>query len=271
MPLHPELAERLDRIARDEEHGGGWLAREAVEVVMRAIELGEDPEQAGRAAVATRPAMGAIAGAIGRVLAAGRTPEQMLEEAQAVLSARERAARAIAVLLEAKGTVMTHSRSATVRETLVHDRPERVLCTASEPIGEGRVFARDLASEGLATEVVEDGDAERAVREVDLLVVGADTVFLDGTVLNKVGTYGLTRAAKEAGVPVVVACEVIKLVPVELPEQPPLERGGRRLRDVTPPEQIDRFVTEEGPLVPGDVAALIDRTPFLRDGYALIT
>ena len=210
--------------------------------------------------------MGAIAGAVGRVLAAARTPEQVREEGQAVVAASDRAGRSIAILLdpELHGVVMTHSASATVREALLHARPVRVVCTASEPQGEGRRFAAELAREGLTVEVVADGDAAHAATTVDLVLVGADSVFRDGTLVNKAGTRKLGEAAKEARRPFVVACETFKLAPYG-PREPDEE-----LFDLTPPELIGRYVTEEGVFAPDEVAALVDRTPFLRDGYALL-
>jgi translation initiation factor 2B subunit (eIF-2B alpha/beta/delta family) len=261
------LEERVQRIATDDRHGGSWLAKEAVEAVVAAVEAGEDPLSLARELVQARPGMGAIAGAVGRVLAAGRTPEQVVEEANALLAGRERAAKAIAVLLRDRltGTVMTHSASATAREALLHARPDRVVCTVSEPVGEGRMFFEELLAEGLTVELVADSDATQAVRSVGLLLLGADTVFRDGSLFNKVGTRELTKAAREAGVPVVVACEVLKVSPSD-PGKPDEERF-----DLTPPEQIDRIVTEEGEFAPDEIAALLDRTPFLREGYALLS
>jgi len=264
--MDENLAERIEQVANDDTHGASWLAVQAVETVAEAVELGEDPIEVGRRLVRARPAMGAIAGALGRVLAAGRSDEQVLEEARALVESRERAARAIAVLLapHIEGVVMTHSNSATVHEALVHTPPDRVVCTVSEPVGEGRELAEQLRQEGLTVELVDDSDAEHAAGTVSLLLVGADTVFHDGALVNKVGTAGLTKAAKEAGVPVVVACEVFKLAPVDARDP------GEERFDLTPPEQIDRFVTEEGEFDPEDIGALIDRTPFLRNGYELL-
>jgi translation initiation factor 2B subunit (eIF-2B alpha/beta/delta family) len=264
--MHDKLSERVDRVTNDDTHGASWLAVEAVEAVREAVELGEDPIEVGREMVRARPAMGAIAGALGRVLAAGRTPEQMAEEARALVAARERAAKTIAVLLgpHIEGVVMTHSASATVREALEHTPPERVVCTVSEPVGEGRELAENLRAAGLTVDVVDDPDAEHAVETVDLLLLGADTVFHDGSLVNKIGTTGLARAARKAGIPVIVACEVIKLTPAD-----PRDPGEERF-DLTPAEDIDRYVTEEGEFTPEEIGTLIDRTPFLRDGYDLL-
>ena len=93
---------------------------------MAAVEAGEDPLALGTRARPRAPRDGRDRRApLGRVLAAGRTPEQIVEEAHAVLAARERAAKAIAVLLRERltGIVMTHSASATVREALLHAPP----------------------------------------------------------------------------------------------------------------------------------------------------
>jgi translation initiation factor 2B subunit (eIF-2B alpha/beta/delta family) len=264
--VNTKLAERVERVATDDRHGASWLAREAVEAVAEAIELGEDPLPLARELVRARPAMGAIAGALGRVIAAGRSPEQMADEARALMEARERAAKAIAVLLSPyiEGVVMTHSASATVKEALLHTPPGRVICTASEPGGEGRELVEELRSAGLTADLVDDPDAEHAVGTVNLLLIGADTVFRDGSLVNKVGTAGLAEAAKKAGLPVIVACEVIKLSPAGARDP------GEKRFDLTEPKYIDRYVTEEGAYAPDEIGSLIDRTPFLRDGYELL-
>jgi translation initiation factor 2B subunit (eIF-2B alpha/beta/delta family) len=260
------LQERIERIASDRRRGAGRLIRDAIETVATAAELGEDALDAACALVAARPAIPAIAGAVGRVVAAVRMPEQVGEEARALLAATDRAPRAIAVLVEGdvSGVVMTHSASATVREAVLHAPPDRVVCTVTEPEGEGRDFAEQLRAEGLAVDLVADDDGDRAVATVDLLVLGADTVFRDGAVANKAGTRALAEAAKKAGVRVVVAAEVIKRAPVD-GHDPGIER-----LDLTPPHLIDAIVTEEGAFAPDEIASLVDRTPFLRDGYVLV-
>ncbi len=265
--MHGTLTERVESVAADTRHGASWLAKEAHETLGEAVELGEDPVETARALMRARPAIGSIAGAMGRVLVACRTPEQMVEEARAVIAGRERAAATIAVILSedlVERVVMTHSASATAREALIHAQAERVVCTVSDPVGEGRAFSEELAAAGLTTELVADEDAKHAVATVDLLLLGADTVFRDGSLVNKIKTHGLAKAAKKAGVPVVVACEVLKLAPVE-----PFEPDEDRV-DLTPPSLIARYVTEEGAFAPDEIAALVDRTPFLREGYELL-
>jgi ribose 1,5-bisphosphate isomerase len=284
------LAERADELRQDRQHGGSWMARRAVEAL---AEVANEPAEsspelldrltaAGRELAASRRAMGAIAGAVARVLAAAQhethlPPEELRrlvqEEVRGLVSGRDRAAAAIAIQLRPALTdafVLTHSASATVREALVHTPPKRVVCTVSAPNEEGRAFAEDLRREGLAVELVDDAAAGAAVADASLVLVGADTVFADGSLYNKIGTRSLAEAARGADVPVVVAAEVIKLAPVDATGAPALEAEASELFDLTPPTLVDEVVTEEGTFPSAEVATLVPRVPFLAEGYALV-
>jgi translation initiation factor 2B subunit (eIF-2B alpha/beta/delta family) len=263
------------------------MARRAVEALLEVAaepasstdELLERLTEAGRELARARPAMGGIMHAVARLLASAQTasslpPEELQrlveEEANGLIASRDRAAASIAVHLGSmldEAMVLTHSASATVREAVLHTPPARVFCTVSSPFEEGRSLAEDLTGEGLDVELVEDGDVGRALETASLVLVGADTVYDDGSVKNKIGTLPLAGAAREVGVRTVVACELLKLVPVASPatEDEP------DLRDTTPPELIEEIVTEEGPTEPEHVKSVIERTPFLRDGYRMLT
>ena len=263
------------------------MARRAVEAL---VEVSHQPAatgeelltnlvSAGRELASSRPGVGAIAGAVGRLLAAAHRHAQLEidqlrqlvgEEADALLDGRRRAAASIAIQMQERlrdAIVLTHSASATVREALLHTPPERVICTVSSPQDEGRAFSQELREAGLDVELVEDDKAPRELEWASLLLVGADTVFRDGTLCNKAGTCELAEAAADESVPTIVACEVIKLAPVDAAHAPKLVAEEF---DLTPPELIDQVVTEEGAHLAEEICALVDRTPFLREGYALL-
>jgi translation initiation factor 2B subunit (eIF-2B alpha/beta/delta family) len=279
------LAERVDELRSDRYHGGSWMARQAVEALAELAsepaesspELLERLDAAGRELAASRPAMGAIAGAVGRVLAAAHhaahlAPEELSrlvqEEVRGLVGSRDRAAAAIAIQLRPALTdafVLTHSASATVREAVLRAAPELLYCTVSAPFEEGRSFAEELRESELAVELVDDDDAEQALARASIFLIGADTVFRDGSVCNKVGTNALAEAAARHGVRTIVAAEVIKLAPIDAPASIDDEHF-----DITPRELIDEIVTEEGTYSSEDVRSLIDRTPFLSQGYGLL-
>jgi translation initiation factor 2B subunit (eIF-2B alpha/beta/delta family) len=284
------LAAAVAELQADREHGASWMARRAVETLLEVAEQPFDSSDAllealidaGRQLSESRPGVGAIAGASGRVLAAASAHRHLDvdefrrligEEGNAILDGRVRAAASIAIQLQDRlkdSVVLTHSASATVREALVHTAPARAICTVSEPVGEGRAFAEELRGEGLNVDLVEDADAPSLLGDATLFLIGADTVFHDGTLNNKIGTTALAEAAAARNVPTVVACEIIKLAPIEAATAPEPSEAERTLFELTPPELISEIVTEEGPTPTDCVGALIDRTPFLRDGYALL-
>jgi translation initiation factor 2B subunit (eIF-2B alpha/beta/delta family) len=280
------LSETVDELRSDRIHGGSRLARRAVEALLEVAaepasstdELLERLLVAGRELAAARPGMGAITHAVGRLVASAHTASHLppddlkqlvAEEANGLIGSRDRAAASIAVHLAPSlrdALVLTHSASATVREAVVHTPPARVFCTASAPFEEGRRFADDLRSEGLEVELVEDDDVDRALETASLVLVGADMVYEDGAIKNKIGTRPLAEAAQRIGIRTVVACEVLKLAPIPSP----IVEDEPELRDTTRSELVDEIVTEEGPVVPEDVKSVIERTPFLRDGYRLL-
>jgi ribose 1,5-bisphosphate isomerase len=262
------------------------MARRAVEALLEATAepasstttLLERLVEAGRELAAARPAMGAVTHAVGRLVASAQTashlqPDELqrliVDEANALIASRDRAAASIAVHLAPSlrdALVLTHSASATVREAVLHTPPARLFCTASAPFEEGRRRAEELSGEGLEVELVEDGDVDRALETASLVLVGADTVYEDGSIKNKIGTRPIAEAAQQIGIRTLVACELLKLAPIPSPsvEDEP------ELRDTTPPELVDEIITEEGSILPADVKSLIAQTPFLRDGYRLL-
>jgi translation initiation factor 2B subunit (eIF-2B alpha/beta/delta family) len=284
------LAAAVAELKADRAHGASWMARRAVETLLEVAEQPFDSSDAllealidaGRQLSESRPGVGAIAGASGRVLAAASAHRHLdvdelrrmiYEEGNGILDGRVRAAASIAIQLQDRlkdSVVLTHSASGTVREALVHTPPARAICTVSEPVGEGRAFAEELRGEGLNVDLVDDADAPGLLDDATLFLIGADTVFHDGTLNNKIGTTALAEAAAAHNVPTVVACEIIKLAPIEAASAPEPSEAERTLFELTPPELISEIVTEEGPTPTDCVGALIDRTPFLREGYALL-
>jgi hypothetical protein len=101
--------------------------------------------------------------------------------------------------------------------------PLSVLCSRSEPEGEGAATAQALRDCGIDAEVVADAEALLRVPEMDAVVTGADAVT-PGGVVNKVGTRALAAAARRAGVAWIVLAGEPKLVGAEVPVVAPFER-----------------------------------------------
>jgi methylthioribose-1-phosphate isomerase len=106
--------------------------------------------------------------------------------------------------------------------------------------------------------------------QVNKVIVGADRIFRTGHVVNKIGTYTVSLAAKKHSVPFYVAAPLSTFDFMGSVESVVLERRreeevlfleGRRIAprgvsalnpafDITPPENVSGIVTEKGVLWP---------------------
>jgi ribose 1,5-bisphosphate isomerase len=126
-----------------------------------------------------------------------------------------------------------------------------------------------------------DNAARRYLDQVDHVLVGADSIAADGSVINKVGTSGLAVNARERGVPIMVAAQTLKLHPdtmtghtveiemrderevLSLDEEEEIDgdRDGLTVEnpafDVTPPRYVDAIVTERGQFPPESIVTLM--------------
>jgi methylthioribose-1-phosphate isomerase len=250
-------------------------------------------EPAGFAAAAAelrdaRPTAVNLAWAVDRMLAAG--PERALAEAHAIHDEQEAANAAIgrhgADLLAGARRVLTHCNTGTlacgagggtalaVVAELAARGPVEVLACETRPLLQGaRLTVWELARLGIPHALCVDGAAAGLIArgEIDAVVVGADRVAANGDVANKVGTYAHALAAREAGIPFVVAVPVSTLdagtatgaeIVIEERDADEVRRVGGRLVtvegtpvrnpafDVTPAALVTAVVTERGVMQP---------------------
>lgn len=145
-----------------------------------------------------------------------------------------------------RAVVVTLSRSSTVSEVLRRlprrRRPTEVVVLRSLPGGEGADMARELKAHGLNARMVEDDDLEVALGPSAVVLVGADTLYADGTLVHKVGTRRVARMAHRRGV------DFVALVPSSrvLPYRPRRGRTRSLLFDETPWRWIGQVWTDRG-------------------------
>ncbi len=239
-----EVATAFGRIRADRSHGARALAAKALRILSELLDKwARRPElplrsrfrKVARALEEAQPAMGpflrwavewrqiARAGAptdlVGRARVWARRERHRLtaETPRLTRTSRRRFPR---------GTqqVVTLSRSQTVLLALSSlprtRRPARVSVLESLPGGEGRLFVRDLRRAGLSARLVPDRAGPAVATSADLVIIGADAVFSDGSVAHKVGTRSLARTASKAGVPVVVVAGRSKFTGRPAPRRP---------------------------------------------------
>ena len=171
-------------------------------------------------------------------------------------------------------TIMTHCNSAAAISIMAaaHEQGKNisVIATESRPRMQGLITIKQLDSLGIKTSLIVDSAVRYFMKDVDLVVMGADAITANGSVINKIGTSQLALAAHEARKNVIIAAETYKFSPrtllgelVEIEERDGSEViGAERLRefpnvgvknpafDVTPREYIDLICTEAGAIPP---------------------
>jgi len=116
--------------------------------------------------------------------------------------------------------IMTHCHSSVVAAILLEAKRQgkdnfKVVNTETQPRLQGRKTARKLLSAGIEVIHIIDSAMRWAVNhyEVDVIIVGADSITSEGTVLNKIGTRLLALVAHEEHVPFYVASPLLKYNP----------------------------------------------------------
>ncbi len=116
--------------------------------------------------------------------------------------------------------VFTHCHSSTVTRLLAKAKADgkifKVICTETRPAFQGRITAKELVELGIETTFVVDSAARTFMRDVDVVIVGADAITSEGNVVNKIGSSGIAVLAHEARVPFYVVSELLKFDPETL-------------------------------------------------------
>jgi len=280
---YERVAPSVRSITADGEHGAAALSVRALEVlrdragVLRAEEASDDAAFAEIADLArrlqrARPSMAVLENRVNRTMATADRNAASLETAamdginRAVRVDVEAGERAAAVV--SNRTVLTLSRSGTVRRALSDATPSAVFVAESRPGREGVGVAEGLLSD-VPTTLHTDAAIGHvlATEDIDCVLVGADAVLADGRVVNKTGTRLAAVAAAHEDVPFFVACATDK---VRTDETVNLESGRRSAVydgdaalavtnptfDVTPAHLVDAVLTERGELEPSDVRSV---------------
>ncbi|MFX0028169.1 MAG: translation initiation factor eIF-2B [Candidatus Hermodarchaeota archaeon] len=121
--------------------------------------------------------------------------------------------------VDTKFNVMTHCHSSLVSAILLEAKNQnknfKVINTETQPRLQGRKTAKKLVEAGIEVIHVVDSAMRWAVRhfEVNLILIGADSITSEGTIINKIGSRLLALVAHEEHVPFYVASPLLKYNP----------------------------------------------------------
>ena len=282
--------------------GAGRIARAAVEALAdyaRNLEVSDadafkrEMQKAAEILTETRPTAVSLPNAVRYVMRALDSFESVEAAREAVLAraaefidhsehAVERIAEIGARHISDGDVLLTHCNSEAalgcILEAHRQEKEIEVYATEVRPRGQGLITIRALNDAGIRTNYIIDSAVRYFINDVDLVIVGADAIAVNGAVVNKIGTAQIAHAADEARTNVIVAAETYKfaprtilgekiaieerdageVLPGTIAENLPFVRVRNPAFDVTPAEYVDLIVTEMGAFPP-ELAYLVIR------------
>lgn len=247
---------RATRVLRmDRERGAMQLAMQAVELVVPLLDpaASRDARTVVRALARARPSMVAIANAVALFAAPFVADNGGASGNDVQGAARRQLARWQAdeeeLRLNAERHVprvlLAYSNSSTTRGllTALAGRVERVIVPEGRPIDDGKRLATALAGAGIPVTVITEAQMGAWLPTVGAVLVGADTVLPDGSLINHIGTATLALLAEVQHIPVISLTHTLKIAPHHCPEDMQEENDPAELWSAPPPGVTVRNLT----------------------------
>lgn len=286
------LTDTAEKIKNMEIRGAGKIARaaagalkeEALSIKTKDIkEFNKRMDEACRSLNSTRPTAVSLPNALRAVMrydadSAEDARKAIVANADAFIAGSENAVKKIGEIgahrIKDGDTIMTHCNSsaafAIFETAFKQGKNINVIATETRPRQQGYITVDFLHKAGIPVTLILDSAVRYTMKKVDLVIVGADAITVNGSLVNKVGTSQVALAANEARVGFVCAAETYKFSPrtlfgemVEIEERDPTEVLCNELRmkwpnlkvsnpafDITPHKYIDMIITEIGAISP---------------------
>lgn len=281
--MEEEVEETVRKIERVEIQGATNVAEAGVRLLKRLVERGADEERVDEVADRLKSARPTEPFLFNCIRVARETDEY--DRVLGQIDRQEAIDENGAPLVGEDDVVYTHCHSSSVTsvlETVADDREFRARVTETRPLYQGRKTARELADAGVPVRFYVDSGARIALREADIMMIGADAVLDNGKVINKIGSEMFAEVAGGYDVPVYVVTNSWKYDPMssfgyetEIERRTAEEVWGEPPEGVDvvnyafekiAPEKVNGIVSELGVHEPDDfVDAVTDEYPELKE------
>ncbi len=170
-------------------------------------------------------------------------------------------------------SILTLSYSSTVERISLEAAPDglEIIVAESRPLCEGRKLVSSLLDAGRKVLCITDAQIALEMSHVDMVLLGADTICSDLAVVNKTGSYLAALAAREYGIPLMVAADTFKInhkvtsATVVLEDKPGKEIWESRPEvcsniyfEPVPAKLVTCFITEKGKLASDEMAGEVE-------------
>lgn len=279
-----QLSDKIKEIEFDRASGASQLARKALDVLRVFAQTSrnktcrgfvEDFNKLGRRLFEVRPNMAPVQNLVAQIVYEVDT----LEECDLVVVRNFAISRIEELCKESEFAV---KKSAEWGATIIADSDYLATCSYSSTVGEtlkvakqqgksfkvfvaesrtednkfqyGRILAKFLKSIKIPAEVFPDDEIYRYAPKTKYVLVGADSLLCDGSIINGAPTYKVARKAKECGIPFYSVCETTKANTLSyLGKNIELKEGF----ELVPANLITGIITEKGILDANEIVEIM--------------
>ncbi|MHA1380675.1 MAG: translation initiation factor eIF-2B [Candidatus Helarchaeota archaeon] len=288
MPVDEKVKKLIKKISKNNISGANKLAKQAVEALIMQIKsssknLISDLEEIIKLILDAQPSMAPLINGVGFIMneilefdgkiSVADLKERAIKKGEKFLKDSDLAMKKISMhtndLIRKNDVILTHSMSQTVINILEYNKSKdlKMILTESRPQCEGISLARTLAKNFSVTLILDSAIGHFIkTNKIDLVLIGADSILADGSIINKIGTYPLALTAYEHQLPFYVATESYKFnprsyfgKPIIIEEKSPNEILSQNIPgvevknfyfDITPSKYITSLITEDGIFTP---------------------
>jgi translation initiation factor eIF-2B subunit delta len=281
MEIADSILAQINEIKLDRSSGAKELALKSIEIFDNQLQLIENPNtdireliyELSKKLINARPSMAPLINSIGYIISSTDifTKNSLISIIQTYFKSQSIKKKLIKQNFEnfilntslSEPRVMLISYSSTILELILKIKHTSFIfyILESRPLLEGRKVAQKL-SKNYETHLIVDAAMGKFISEIDLVLIGIDSILRDGSIVNKIGTYPLSVVAKSNAKPVYAIGDSFKYnlrshfdVPVEIIEKPRNEIFDvddsklcieNYYFDITPPEYINGIISDLG-------------------------
>jgi translation initiation factor eIF-2B subunit delta len=293
----PEIQIMLNKLRKDNSSGASELINKALAIIESQLDLiSNDNENIreiiidlSRELIYSRPSMAPIINMIGYIISdmKGFTKKGILhklarfgtDKLKLEKTLENNFQRFMSDMTWKNPKIMLISYSSTILNLLLNfeENSAEFYVLESRPLFEGRYTAETL-SKKFKTHIIIDAAVGKFVDQIDLVLIGIDSVLKDGAVINKIGTYPLAVMANQKEIDVYAIGTSLKYnlkshygLNVQIEVKPNEEVYDKRnlnenleihnfYFDITPPKYIKGIISDLGILSPKRFLTKIKKT-----------
>ncbi|TKJ16871.1 MAG: hypothetical protein CEE43_19250 [Promethearchaeota archaeon Loki_b32] len=277
------ISEMLIELRNDNSSGANELIAKALEIIKFQLKMVKDPFEDIKEAITdlardiinSRPSMAPIINTIGFILNNLKTIsknkiKERITKFEDARTARYKAleknfADFLNLYCKSHCKIMLISYSSTVINFLKKNSNSdlEIYVLESRPLLEGRKTA-EILSQFFKTHLIVDAGMGKFIDEIDLVLIGVDSILKDGSIINKIGTFPLAITANAHNIDVYAVTDSYKYnlkshynQKILIEEKPIKEIYDKEVRclkikihnyyfDITPSKYIKGFISEYG-------------------------